>query len=119
MMRRSLSVLFVVLLLMVALPALAQPPAGGGDRPGGDRPRDGMRGMMGPMQSPPVMMIAEGRVYVIYMGQLSVFDAATLQLVKTVALPMPQMMGPMGPGPGGPPPGGLPPGAGAPPPAPQ
>ncbi|MCE5237724.1 hypothetical protein LLH23_04450 [bacterium] len=110
-MSRKVLLVAVVLLLVMALPAFAQQ-AGQGEQ-GGQR---GFRpGMMGPMMmgggQTPVMMIAEGSIYVIYMGQLSMYNAKTLELVKTIALPMPQMMG----GPGGPPAAG---GQGGPPPAP-
>ena len=104
MMARSV-LLIAVVLLVLALPAFAQPPAGGqaGGQAGGRGDRGGGMGMM---SAPPVMTMAEGNLYVIFMGQLSMFNAKTLELVKTVPLPMPQP--PMG-GPGGPPAGGGPP----------
>ena len=71
----------------------------------------GMGGMM--MQPPPVMVIAEDYIYVIYMGQLLQISKDTMEITKTVPLPMPAR--PMGPaGPGGPPagaPAGPPPAA--------
>jgi len=114
----SRTLLVVALLLLLALPVFAQgggaPGGQGGPGGGGGRDR-GMAGMaMGMMSQPPVMVISDGQIYVIYMGQLSVFKADTLELVKTVALPMPAHWPQPAGGPGGPPPG-----AGPPPAAPQ
>jgi len=111
-MSRKVLLVAVVLLLVLALPASAQQ-AGQGEQAGQRGGRGGMMGMMGPMMmgggQTPVMMIAEGNIYVIYMGQLSMYNAKTLELVKTIALPMPQMRGGLGgppaaDGQGGPPP---------------
>ena len=95
--RRSVLLMAVLLMLVLALPAFAQPGAGGGDGGRGRR-------MGGTMMQAPAMAIADGNLYIIYMGQLSMFNAKTLELIKTVPLPMPQP--PMGgqPGGGAPPP---------------
>lgn len=102
MMSRSVLWVAVLLLLVVALPAFAQPAAGGGDGGRGGRPGMGTSMMM----QPPAMTFADGNLYVIYMGQLSMFNAKTLELIKTVPLPLPKMMGGQGGAPagGGPPP---------------
>ncbi len=109
-MSRSLLLMAVVLLVLVALPALAQVPGAGGDQGGQGRGAgEAMRARMGMMMSaPPVMVVAEGKIYIIFMGQLSVFDANTLECLKTVPLPMPMMPWGRG-GQGAPPAGGPPP----------
>jgi hypothetical protein len=95
---RSVLLLAVLLMLALAVPAFAQPGAGGGDGARGGRM--GMGSMM--MMQAPTMTIADGNLYIIYMGQLSMFNAKTLELIKTVPLPMPAMGGQ--PGGGAPPP---------------
>lgn len=92
--RRSVLLMAVLLMLVLALPAFAQPGAGDGGRGGR---------MGGTMMQAPAMAIADGNLYIIYMGQLSMFNAKTLELIKTVPLPMPQPMGGQ-PGGGAPPP---------------
>ena len=78
----------------------------------------GMPMMMGPPTPTPVVVVADGIVYVACDGVLTSFDAKTLEKIATAVYwkrPQPPggMMGPGGPpGQGGPPPAG----AGGPPP---
>lgn len=92
-MRRSVLLSVVVVALLAGSLALAQPPAGvpGPTGPGAAGGGPGMMGggmMGGGMMQMPVMTVTDKYVYVIYGGQLSMYNAETLELVKSVQLPM-------------------------------
>lgn len=90
-MRRSVLLSVVVVALLATSLAMAQPPAGvpGPTGPGAGGPGGGP-GMMGGgmMTQTPVMTVTDKYVYVIFAGQLSMYNAETLELVKSVQLPM-------------------------------
>lgn len=93
-MRRSILLSVVVVALLATSLAMAQPPPagvpgpagpGGPGGPGMDR----MGGMMDRMPAvAPVMTVTDKYVYVIYAGQLTMFNAETLEMIKSVPLPM-------------------------------
>lgn len=99
-MRRSVLLSVVVVALLATSLAMAQPPAGvpGPTGPGAGGPGGGPGmmgggmmggGMMGGgMMQMPVMTVTDKYVYVIFSGQLSMYNAETLELVKSVPLPM-------------------------------
>lgn len=94
-MRRSVLLSVVVVALLATSLALAQPPAGvpgptgpGAGGPGGGPGMMGGGMMGGGMMQMPVMTVTDKYVYVIFSGQLSMYNAETLELVKSVPLPM-------------------------------
>ncbi len=96
-----------------ALAVYAQPPPGAPGAPGGGPggPGGGGRGMGGLLAAPPVITVANGKVYVVYLGTLFKLNADTLEEEAQVHLQpkwLQQMMG-AGGAPGQPPP--PPPGA--------